>query len=235
MTPEESHQVEKLFGTKVKEMYIADGHHRTQASYLLYKKKCEEYAAAGKQVTGNEDFCYLMALLFPSNQVHIWDYNRVLKESNGKTNEQILKELETSFTVQKHPNQKHPKPLKKGHFSFFINHEWYDVAIKPEKVNHSDPLASLDTELLTKNCLEPIFGIKDIRSDERIDFVGGIRGLGELERRCGKDCKVAIALYPVSVEEVMKVADAGLIMPPKSTWFEPKPRSGGLLRMMHLK
>lgn len=230
MTEGESNDISKHFKTSVKELYIADGHHRVEASYRFYQKQRAEQEKAGKPFTGEETYAYVMALLFPDNQVHIWDYNRVIKTLNGKTPQQILEELKKSFIVHGEL-QGNVKPKKKGHYSFLIDSKWYDVEIKPELVDQKEPLHSLDSELLTQHCLIPIFGIKDIRSDENIDFVGGIRGMKELEIRCQKDCKVGIACYPCDLKEVMRIADAGLSMPPKSTWFEPKPRSGGIIHM----
>lgn len=175
-----------------------------------------------------------MALVYPCDQVKIWEYNRVLKSLEGKSSQQVLDELSMNFNVTKCVDPNDPRPKKKGEFAFRIDKTWYTMEIKDiiKELIAGDPLASLDSEILTNYALKPVFGISDIRTDERIDFVGGIRGIKELEVRCQTDCKAAFALFPVDVREVMAIADAGLIMPPKSTWFAPKPLSGAIVHML---
>lgn len=231
-TPDQSLEIQKLF-EEVPFFYIADGHHRSASAYNVGAARRDKAKALGKEITGQEDFNWFMSLAYPCSQLHILDYNRVLKDYNGKTVEEIFKEIEKSFTIRKLDKGESPKPKAKGHYSFLIELEWYEVIIRPELVDNTDPVKSLDVELLTNYCLTPIFGIKDLRNDERIDFVGGMRGIPELELRCKKDCKIAIAVYPIQIDELFKVADAGLIMPPKSTWFEPKPRDGMVVRVMN--
>lgn len=236
MNRDESVAVQKLFKEHVKALYIADGHHRTQAAYRLYKQRKEECEKAGIKVTGDEDFGFVMALIYPCDQVKIWEYNRVLKSLNGKTSDQVLEELGASFDIKKNEKKDDPRPDKKGEFSLFLDDVWHSLTVK-DKIKETiqkDPLATLDSEILTNFALRPVFGIGDIRTDEKIDFVGGPRGTKDLEKRCHTDCKAAFALYPVDVREVMTIADKGLIMPPKSTWFAPKPLSGGVVNILKL-
>ena len=228
-TPEESQALVGHF-ERVSHTYIADGHHRAASAFNVGKIRKERALKEGKQVSGNEDFNYFLSILFPHNQLKIYDYNRVLKDLNGKTPEELLEALKDSFEVAPTDN---PRPPQKHSFTLFLNNQWYLLKLKPERITGSDPVSLLDSQLLTLNCLAPIFGIEDLTTSERIDFVGGIRGLQELERRCSEDCVAAFALYPVAVEEVMAIADARQIMPPKTTWFEPKPRSGMVVRVFN--
>jgi len=208
---------------KVPNTYIADGHHRAASAYNVGKMRKEEALKKGIKLTGEEDFHYFLTILYPDNNLKVLDYNRVLKDLCGNTEEQILEKLKKAYEVTE---TKEPQPKSKGNHTMYLGKKWYNLKIKPELVNHKDPIKSLDVEILADHVLKEIFGITDLRADKRIDFVGGIRGLKELEKRCHEDCKVAFAMYPVSIQEIMNVADSGLIMPPKSTWFEPKPRSG---------
>ncbi len=194
------------------------------------KIRKEKALAAGIKLTGEEDFHYFLTILYPDNNLRVLDYNRVLKTLCGSTEEQVMKKVNEAYTVT--PITGDPKPTAKGVHSMYLGKKWYQLKIKPELVDHKDPIKSLDVEILSQNVLRKIFGIEDLRADKRIDFVGGIRGLKELEKRCNEDCVCAFALYPVSIEEIMKVADSGLIMPPKSTWFEPKPRSGFVIHVI---
>jgi uncharacterized protein (DUF1015 family) len=226
-TPEESENISRVF-EEVEYTYIADGHHRSASAYnvgVMRKKRAQE---AGLEITGKEDFNFFLALYFPDNQLHIFDYNRVLKTLGDRTPEQFLEELKENFEVYEVDS---PKPQGKHHFTLYLNNKWTGLRIKPEKITGSDPVSNLDSHLLTELLLKPVLGISDLRTDDRIDFVGGIRGLGELERRFNLDCVAAIAMYPVDITEVMAIADAGQIMPPKSTWFEPKPRSGFVVKL----
>lgn len=212
----------------VPEVYIADGHHRAASAYNVGVIRKQQFLDSGRQATGEEDFNYFLAIFYPDNQLKILDYNRVLRTLNGQTPEQLLAALESKFEVVEITD---PHPPAKGTFSMYLNGKWTGLRLRPGVVTATDPVSNLDTEILTNHVLRPIFGIDDLRTDERIDFVGGIRGLEELERRCHADCVCAFALYPVQISEVMTIADANMLMPPKSTWFEPKPRSGMVVRV----
>ena len=171
-----------------------------------------------------------MAIHYPADQLNILDYNRVLKSLNGMTTEQFLEKVSENYDVKIKADGEDPRPKEKFESSLLIEHKWYSMKVKEEKIDRSNPVKMLDSQMLTEYVLSPILGITDIRGDDRIDFVGGIRGLVELEKRCNEDCVVGIAMYPVAIKELIDVADAGMIMPPKSTWFEPKPRSGFVVR-----
>ena len=200
---------------KMNAIYIADGHHRCASAVKVALKRRIE----GKI----QESDYFMSVLFPQNQLKILDYNRVIKDYNNKSVKCILNEISEYFDVNEEDNQ--VKPEKKGTFGLYIDDKWYLLMIK-EEFKTSDPVEGLDVSLLQKYILDRILGIKNPKIDHRIDFVGGIRGLDELERRVHTDCKIAFSMYPTSIEELFSVADAGLLMPPKSTWFEPKLRSG---------
>jgi len=209
-------------------LYVADGHHRSASGTRVAKKRKE----ANPNHTGDEEYNYFLAVLFPHNQLHIMDYNRVVKSLNGHTEEEFFEALDKIFTVEKIGGEKY-KPKKKGEVGMYFDGQWYKLTIRPEKVDITDPVNSLDTAFLQNNLLRPFFGIEDPRTSDEIDFIGGIRGLDELERLVdsGK-FKVAFALYPTSIEELMAIADSGRVMPPKSTWFEPKLRSGLLVHSL---
>ncbi len=202
------------------EIYIADGHHRAASAVKVGLKRRAEHPG----YTGEEAFNYFLSVLFPDDQLMILDYNRVLKDLNGRTETELLAQLEKILEVIP-VERKDRKPAKRGTFSMYLGGQWYCCKVRPEDIPN-DPVASLDVSLLQELVLGPLFGIEDPKTDERIDFVGGIRGLDELERRCKKDCAAAFAMYPTSIGELFAVADAGRLMPPKSTWFEPKLRSG---------
>ncbi len=226
--PETNKKIEELFETKVPYTYIADGHHRTAAAALVGKEKREK----NPNHTGEEEYNYIMAVHFPHDQLKILDYNRVLKDLNGHTPEEIVKLLEKDFDVELIGKQQY-KPEKKHTFGMYLDGNWYKLTAKPHTYDDNDPINGLDVTVLTKYVLEPIFGIEDLRRSKRIDFVGGIRGLGELERRVNSgEMAAAFALYPVSMEELMKIADTNNIMPPKTTWFEPKLRSGLVIHLL---
>lgn len=211
-----------LFKTLVPATYIADGHHRA-ASAAKVK------AALGIAATENAD--YFLTTLFPSNQLFIMDYNRLIKDLNGLSTEEFLQKLTEHFTVEKASGAFRPEALHQ--FGLYINKQWYQLTAKPGTYNDADPIAILDISILQQNMLEPILGIKDQRTDVRIDFVGGIRGLAELEKRVDSgDMALAISLYPVSIQQLFDVADSGEVMPPKSTWFEPKLRDGLLTHLI---
>lgn len=202
------------------EIYIADGHHRCASAVKVGLKLREE----NPSYDGTEEFNYFLSVLFPDDQLMIMDYNRVVKDLNGNSEEEFLSKLEEIFDVANIGNQAQ-YPGKKGEISMYLFGEWYRLAVKKEYTSE-DPIDGLDVSILQNTVLGPILGIDDPKTDKRIDFVGGIRGLKELERRVAEDCKVAFAMYPTSINELFDVADAGLLMPPKSTWFEPKLRSG---------
>ena len=172
-----------------------------------------------------------MTLFYPADNLLILDYNRVLKTLNGYSSAQFMEALEENFTITPLEDGKSSTVEKKHTFSMFLDHKWFTLELKHDKLDLSTPVSQLDSQILTDTVLAPILGIEDLKKDSRIDFVGGIRGHEELEKRCLSDCAAAFALHPVNIEELLSVADAGLIMPPKSTWFEPKPRSGFCVRV----
>ncbi len=200
-------------------LYIADGHHRAASAVRVGVKRREEHPG----YTGEEEFNYFLSVIFPDDELMIMDYNRVVRDLNGLTPEEFLSEIKKVFDVETLDKAEHPK--RKGQVTLFLEDKWYLLTLKPEYEN-CDPVEGLDVSILQKQILEPVLGIQDPKTDKRIDFVGGIRGLSELERRVHTDMKVAFAMYPTSIGELFAVADAGLLMPPKSTWFEPKLRSG---------
>lgn len=203
-------------------LYIADGHHRSAAAALVGKEKADNNPCH----RGDEEYNYFMAVCFPSSQLTIIDYNRVVKDLNGFTEEEFLAGLCRNFVVECKGDDIY-KPVALHNFSLYLGGKWYSLTAKDEVCNDSDPIGVLDVTISSKLILDEILGIKDLRTDKRVDFVGGIRGLGELKRRvdCG-EMKVALALYPVSMKQLTDIADSGNIMPPKTTWFEPKLRSG---------
>lgn len=203
-------------------LYIADGHHRTAAAALVGAEKARQ----NPHHRGDEEYNYFLAVCFPASQLHIIDYNRVVKDLNGLSDEEFLARLAENFTVEKKgPEIYHPCALH--NFSLYLSGEWYSLTAKAGTYNDNDPIGVLDVTISSDLILRDILGINDLRSDKRIDFVGGIRGLEELKRRVDSgEMKVALALYPVSMKQLMDIADSGNIMPPKTTWFEPKLRSG---------
>lgn len=202
------------------QIYIADGHHRAASAVKVGLKRRE----ANANYDGTEEFNYFLSILFADEQLMIMDYNRVVKDLNGNTPEEFLEKMrEVVEVVREDKEEIHPS--NKGEFSMFLDGMWYLCNIREEDLD-KDPVEGLDVSILQKKVLTPLLGIGDPRIDKRIDFVGGIRGLKELERRVAEDCKVAFAMYPTSIQELFDVADAGMLMPPKSTWFEPKLRSG---------
>lgn len=202
------------------EIYIADGHHRAASAVKVGQKRRKEHP----DYTGEEEFNYFLSVLFPDEQLMIMDYNRVVKDLNGMSEAEFLQKISEIFEVEA-PKDQSVRPQKKGEFSMYLAGKWYGCTI-PEREIPDHPVEGLDVSVLQDRLLSPILGIDDPKTDGRIDFVGGIRGLKELERRCREDCAVAFAMYPTSIQELFAVADAGLLMPPKSTWFEPKLRSG---------
>lgn len=203
-------------------MYIADGHHRSAAAALVGAEKAKQ----NPNHRGDEEYNFFMAVCFPANQLTIIDYNRVVKDLNGLSDEEFLKKLSEDFIVEKKGAEIF-KPSRLHEFSLYLGGNWYSLVAKPGTYNDNDPIGVLDVTISSNLILDKILGIKDLRSDKRIDFVGGIRGLGELKKRVDSgEMKVALALYPVSMKQLIDIADTGNIMPPKTTWFEPKLRSG---------
>ncbi len=220
--------IETLFAEKVPFTYVADGHHRTAAAALVGKEKREKNPGHN----GTEEYNYFMAVHFPDNQLRILDYNRTVRDLNGLSEDQFLAKLEKGFAIKK-KGRKIYKPAKLHNFSMYLGGKWYSLTAKPETYDDSDPLGSLDVTILTNLVLTPVLDIQDLRRSKRIDFVGGIRGLGELEKRVDNgDMKVAFALFPVSMKQLIAIADSGNIMPPKTTWFEPKLRSGLVIHLL---
>ena len=208
--------------SKVPYTYVADGHHRTAAAALVGNEKRKN----NPNHTGNEEYNFFLAVHFPDNQLTIIDYNRVVTDLYNLSNEDFIQKLEEVFTIEKMGAEIY-KPNKLHNFSMYLNDEWYSLTAKKGTFNDDDPIGVLDVTILSKLVLDNILGIKDLRTDKRVDFVGGIRGLGELKHRVDNgEMKVAFALYPVSMKQLIDIADTGNIMPPKTTWFEPKLRSG---------
>ena len=216
---EDIQTIEAAFAS-IGEIYIADGHHRAASAVRVGFLRRE----AHPNYSGDEEFNYFLSVLFPDDQLMIMDYNRVVKDLNGMNTETFLEKIQSLFDVSE-GSESQIRPEKKGEFSMYLEDKWYLCKIKAANQSE-DPVGGLDVSLLQELLLAPVLGIGDPKTDKRIDFVGGIRGLQELERRVHTDCAVAFAMYPTSIGELFDVADAGLLMPPKSTWFEPKLRSG---------
>ena len=215
-------RITEIFATQIPFTYVADGHHRTAAAARVGK----HYRDKNPKHTGKEEYNYFLAVHFPDNQLQIIDYNRVVKDLNGLSVSQFLEKLNENFDFKLN-GKEIPKPSKLHEFSMFLEGHWYSFVAKPGTYNDNDPIGVLDVTILSNLVLDKILGIKDLRTDKRIDFVGGIRGLEELEKRVNSgEMRVAFALYPVSMKQLIDIADTGNIMPPKTTWFEPKLRSG---------
>ena len=220
--------IEKLFAEKVPYTYVADGHHRTAAAALVGKEKRENNPSH----SGNEEYNYFMAVHFPDNQLQIIDYNRVIKDLNGLTAQEVIARLENGFIVTEKGTKTY-KPKKLHNFSMYLEGKWYSLTAREGTYDDNDPIGGLDVTILTDQILSPVFDIQDLRRSKRIDFVGGIRGLDELKKRVDSaEMKVAFALYPVSMKQLILIADSGNIMPPKTTWFEPKLRSGLVIHLL---
>ena len=216
-------RITEIFTNDVDAFYVADGHHRTAAAARVGAEKRAQKPAH----TGKEEYNYFMAVCFPQSQLAIIDYNRVVKDLNGLSTDAFFKALGEDFTVERKSEKEIYKPAGLHNFSMYIEGAWYSLTAKPGRYDDSDPIGVLDVTILSNLVLDKILGIKDLRTSDRIDFVGGIRGLGELSRRVDSgEMKVAFALYPVSLQQLINIADTGNIMPPKTTWFEPKLRSG---------
>ncbi len=205
---------------KLDSIYIADGHHRAASAVKVGLKR----RAENPGFNGDEEFNFFLSVLFPDDQLMIMDYNRVVTDLNGLSKDEFIEKISADFNVERVGAESY-KPAKAREVGMFLEDEWYKLTVKDSIVSN-DPVEGLDVSILQKYLLTPVLGIEDPKTDKRIDFVGGIRGLKELERRCNSDMKVAFAMYPTSINELFDVADAGLLMPPKSTWFEPKLRSG---------
>ena len=221
-------EIETLFREKVPYTYVADGHHRTAAAALVGREKREQNPG----YTGDEEFNYFMAVHFPDKQLRIIDYNRLVKDLNGNTAKQFIDKLKEAFIISEQGSEIY-KPERLHVFSMYLEGRWYKLEAKEGVYDDSDPIASLDVTILTRQVLSPILDIQDLRRSKRIEFVGGIRGLDELSRRVDSgEMKVAFALYPVSMQQLINIADTGNIMPPKTTWFEPKLRSGLAIHLL---
>jgi len=214
--------------TNIDYLYIADGHHRSASAAKVANKR----RAANPDYIGEEEYNFFLAVLFPDYQLNIMDYNRVLKDLHGHTDKELFRALEDLFSVEKVGSSQY-KPKQKGEIGMYFEKEWYKLTIKSEKMDANDPVKSLDISYVQDNLLSPFFGIENPRTSEDIDFIGGIRGLDELEKLVNsRKFQVAFAMYPTSVEELINIADSGKVMPPKSTWFEPKLRSGLLVHSL---
>ena len=204
----------------IQQIYIADGHHRTASAVKVGLKRRQENPG----YTGEEEFNYFLSVLFPHDELRILDYNRTVKDLNGRSLTQFLEEISKNFIVEKAEGQ--VRPEKKGTFGMYTEGQWYHLTAKPELFEGKDAVGSLDVSVLQDYLLGPVLGIGDPRTDQRIDFIGGIRGLSELEKRADSDMKISFSMYPTSITELFDVADQELLMPPNSTWFDPKLRSG---------
>ena len=218
--PMVNHKLSKRFAA-MPALYIADGHHRCASAVRVGQKRRSE----NPEFDGSEEFNFFLAVCFPADELEIMDYNRVIADTNGLSDGELLERLGEKFSVEDAQFAPY-KPESRHSFGLLLGGKWFKLTAKDGTFDESDPVGSLDVSILQNNCITPIFGIEDPRTDKRIDFVGGIRGLGELERRCGEDMKVAFSMFPTSLDELMAIADAGKTMPPKSTWFEPKLLSG---------
>ena len=214
-------RITKIFA-EIPYLYIADGHHRSAAAALVGDEKRRQ----NPHHTGKEEYNYFLAVCFPDNQLTIIDYNRLVKDLNGMTDEEFLHRLEEDFIVEKKGKEIY-KPAALHNFSLYLSGEWYSLTAKPGRYNDNDPIGVLDVTISSNLILDKVLDLRDLRTNKRIDFVGGIRGLGELKRRVDSgEMRMALALYPVTMQQIIDIADSGNIMPPKTTWFEPKLRSG---------
>ncbi len=211
---------------KIDYLYVADGHHRSASAAIVGKRKRD----ANPNHTGEEGYNFFLSVLFPATHLYIMDYNRIVQDLNGHSVEEFLSKVGEKFIVEKLSGEQ--KPSKMHEFSMYLAGSWYKLTVKPEIIDNSSVIGVLDTSILQENLLAPLLDIQDPKTSKRIDFVGGIRGLGELSKRVDGGEAVAFALYPTSIEQLMNIADAGKIMPPKSTWFEPKLRSGLVVNLL---
>ncbi|MDO5496680.1 MAG: DUF1015 family protein [Alistipes sp.] len=218
---EKNRKITETFAS-IPALYVADGHHRTAAAARVG----QECMSKNPAHTGNEEYCYFLAVTFPASHLRIIDYNRVVKDLNGMSEAELVEKLKESFDIEKKGKEIYT-PEALHNFAMYLGGEWYSLTAKPGTYDDKDPIGVLDVTVLSNLVLDKLLGITDLRTSKRIDFVGGIRGLGELQRRVDSgEMKVAFALYPVSMQQLIDIADTGNIMPPKTTWFEPKLRSG---------
>lgn len=208
-----------LFKT-IDSLYIADGHHRAKSAVEVGLKRRRENPC----YTGEEEFNYFLAIVYPDNELEVLDYNRTVKDLNGLNEDEFLSAIEKNFKIK--VSKEAVKPKKKHTFGMYMNNIWYELEAKDGTFNEEDPMERLDVSILQNNLLSPILGIDDPTKSDRIEFIGGIRGIKELEKRANKDMKVSFSMFATTIDDIMSIADSGMIMPPKSTWFEPKPRSG---------
>lgn len=220
-------QIVDIF-SQINYLYIADGHHRSAAGAILGKRKRE----ANPNHTGQEEYNFIMSVIFPHDQLYIMDYNRVVKDLNGLSKDEFLSKVGEKFDIEEYSSENAFKPNESHTFGMYLDHMWYKISSKSDTYDPNDVIKSLDVSILQDNLLHPILGIVDPRKDKRIDFVGGIRGLDELKNRVDNGEAVAFSMFATSIEELMKIADAGEIMPPKSTWFEPKLRSALFIHLL---
>ena len=217
-------QIQNAF-KNVPALYVADGHHRSAAASRVREIKKSQNPAH----TGKEQYNYFLSVIFPDNQLQILDYNRAVKDLNGLSEIDFKERIAGKFEIEETTD---PKPKQKHEFAMYLGGKWYTLKAKEGSFDNTDPVHSLDASILQNNLLAPVLGIENPRTDSRIDFIGGIRGLKELEKRCAEDSIVAFALFPTSITDLISVADAGMVMPPKSTWFEPKLRSGMVVKLL---
>ncbi|MDM8533403.1 DUF1015 family protein [Clostridiaceae bacterium HSG29] len=215
-------RIEEIFENEIDSLYIADGHHRSASSVKVGMKRRE----ANPNFTGDEEYNYFMSVMFPDEDLFIMDYNRVIYNLNGLTNDEFMEKVKEKFKVEKSDEAEPYRPMKKHTYGMYLENSWYVIEAKEGIYDANDPVDRLDVSILQENILRPLLGIEDPRTSEGIDFVGGIRGLKELEERVNEGKKVAFSMYPTTMEDLLAIADAGKVMPPKSTWFEPKLRSG---------
>ncbi len=223
-------RIQELFNT-IDYLYIADGHHRSASSVKVGMKRREEFP----NYTGDEEFNFFMSVIFPDEDLFIMDYNRVVMDLNGNTSEEFMAKVSEKFDVVEAEGTEPYRPMAKQTFGMFLDNKWFVLSAKQGTWNEADPVERLDASILQLNLLDPILGIENPRTNNRIDFVGGIRGLKALEERCANDMVVAFSMYPTTMEDLIGVADAGEVMPPKSTWFEPKLRSGLFVHKLESK
>lgn len=211
----------KLFKS-IKYLYIADGHHRSASAVKVALNRRKQLG----KYTGDEEFNYFLSIIYPDTELKVFDYNRTVKDLNGLSEEEFFSKVEESFYLSKSESNKPVSPKNKHEFGMYMNKQWFILRAKDGSFDESNPIDSLDVSILQNNLLNPILGISDSTKSERIEFIGGIRGLKELENRADTDMKVSFSMYATTIDDIMNVADSGKTMPPKSTWFEPKPRSG---------
>jgi uncharacterized protein (DUF1015 family) len=214
-------KIKELFG-KIDYLYIADGHHRAASAVKVGAKRRQE----NPNYTGEEEFNFFLSVIFPDSDLNVMDYNRVVKDLNGLSSKEYMDKVSEKFEISEYNGEGCFKPTSKNTYGMYLDSKWYKLTAKQGTFHPNDPVERLDVSILQNNLLRPILGIEDPRTDKRIDFIGGIRGLKELEKRVNEGMKVAFSMYPTTVDDLMSIADAGKVMPPKSTWFEPKLRSG---------